>query len=174
MIGDATRVLELVRVTLGAAVYSHQRLVVENLLLGEQLRVALRSRRRPDVRVFSSLRYGCHGAPGSPPYSQHSAHGLPAGIPRCAQSGSQSVSVTWDVCPRRGDNLRQVLAREEVLDQALEEVDLRLLCGAREYAAFEPVASVLVLVDRLSRPHIHRFSRNARRRSDGRCGPDQG
>ena len=45
MIGDDTGLLELVRVllpTLGAAVYSHQVLVVENLLLRPQLQVALR------------------------------------------------------------------------------------------------------------------------------------
>src|SRR5215472_7331958 len=53
-IGDPTAMLELVRLllaTLVAAVRHRQRLVVENLLLRQQLQVALRSQRRPRLRA---------------------------------------------------------------------------------------------------------------------------
>ena len=58
MIGDPTAMLELFRLflaTLVAGGHSHQRLAVENLLLRQQLQVALRSRRRPRLRARDQL-----------------------------------------------------------------------------------------------------------------------
>src|SRR5215470_6222771 len=57
-IGDPTAMLELVRLllaTLVAAIHRHQRLLVENLLLRQQLQVALRSQRRPRLQARDKL-----------------------------------------------------------------------------------------------------------------------
>ena len=54
LIRDPTAILELVgllQATLGAALRSRRRLIVENLLLRQQLQVALRSQRRPRLRA---------------------------------------------------------------------------------------------------------------------------
>ena len=58
LIGDPTAMLELFRLsmaTLLAAAHSRRRLVVENLLLRQQLQVALRFRRRPCLRAREKL-----------------------------------------------------------------------------------------------------------------------
>src|SRR5215470_9899133 len=57
-IGDPTAMLELVRLlvaTLVAAIHRHQRLLVENLLLRQQLQVALRSQRSSRLRARDKL-----------------------------------------------------------------------------------------------------------------------
>jgi hypothetical protein len=57
-IGDPAPMIELVGLllaTLASALRSHERLLVENLLLRQQLQVALRNQRRPRLRTRDKL-----------------------------------------------------------------------------------------------------------------------
>ena len=93
-IRDPAPMIELFGLLLAAlidALRSRERLLLENLLLRQQLQVALRSRRRPDVRVFSSLRYRC---PHLTVRKVLRRHGLPPAFQRGQRSCASSSAST--------------------------------------------------------------------------------